>query len=289
MQRGEILAQGGAREETRGQTVNHQPPLPAAVASSSSNSSVLSPAASQALTMYMRCLENGGWCRLVLEGNKERQNFKIECREPAPAVTTATTSACPATRRRKRANRPLNPRRQERERRRRAAWLERRESRQQPGPLTTPTPATARVNVSGAAGDLPAATAATSATLQSAESSQGKQPTSTAKVKRPKPPSEGTRQSQRTAVLAKKAGERPESLRYDDSFQIGDLNISGISVEAERDLSLSQIDEEVMEPERGTAAPHPWGRILCTICNAQYHTWCYAWCKSCSIERKSKP
>ncbi len=60
MQRGEILARGGAREETRGQTVNHQPPLPAAVASSSSNSSVLSPAASQALTMYMRCLENGG-------------------------------------------------------------------------------------------------------------------------------------------------------------------------------------------------------------------------------------
>ncbi len=92
----------------------------------------------------------------------------------------------------KRANRPLSPRRQERERRRRAAWLERRESRQQPGPLTTSTPATARVNVSGAAGDLPAATAATSATLQSAESSQGKQPTSTAKVKRPKPPSEGT-------------------------------------------------------------------------------------------------
>jgi hypothetical protein len=143
MQRGEILA-WGVREEIRGQTVNHQPPLPAAVASSSSNSSVLSPAASQALTMYMRCLENGGWCRLVLEGEKERQNFKIECREPAPAVTTATTSACPATRRRKRANRPLNPRRQERERRRRAAWLERQESRQQPGPLTTSTPATAR-------------------------------------------------------------------------------------------------------------------------------------------------
>jgi hypothetical protein len=59
--------------------------------------------------MYMRCMENGGWCRLVLEGKKERQNFKIECREPAPAVTTATTSACPATGRRKRANRPLNP------------------------------------------------------------------------------------------------------------------------------------------------------------------------------------
>jgi len=90
--------------------------------------------------MYMRCLENGGWCRLVLEGRKERQNFKIDCREPAPAVTTVTTSACPATRRRKRANRPTNPRRQERERRRRAAWLERRESRQQPGPLTTSTP-----------------------------------------------------------------------------------------------------------------------------------------------------
>ncbi len=118
------------------------------------------------------------------EGKKERQNFKIECREPAPAVTTATTSACPATRRSKRAIRPLNPRRQERERRRRAAWLERWKSRQQPGPLTTSTPATARVNVSGAAGDLPAATEATSPTLQSAESSQGKQPTSTAKVKR---------------------------------------------------------------------------------------------------------
>jgi hypothetical protein len=56
-------------------------------------------------------------------------------------------------------------------------------------------------------------------------------------------------------VLAKKAGERPESLRYDDFFQIRDLNISGISMEAERDLSLSQIDEEVMEPESGTAAP----------------------------------
>jgi hypothetical protein len=141
--------------------------------------------------MYMRCLENGGWCRLVLEGKKERQNFKIECREPAPAITIATTSACPATRRRKRANRPLTPRRQDREKRRRAAWLERRESRQQPGPLTKSTPATARVNVSGQAGDLPAATEATSATLQSAESSQGKQSTSTAKVKRPKPPLKG--------------------------------------------------------------------------------------------------
>ena len=156
-----------AREgrSTATQTVNYQPSPPhTAEASSSSTTSVLSPAASQALSMYLSCLENGGWCRLVLEGRKERQNFKIDCREPAPAFKT---SSIPANRRRRR-KRPPNPRRQERERRRREAWLKQRQSHQQLGHLIISTAATAVGNVAESAGDLPAAIAATTATAPTA-------------------------------------------------------------------------------------------------------------------------
>ncbi len=96
----------------------------------------------------------------------------------------------------------------------------------------------------------------------------------------------------RAQILARRReSEGSEVLRSPDPV-VSELEISWASGEREElECTKNVIDEDVMKPERGTATttPHPWGRILCTICCAQYHTWCYAYCKSCSIERKSKP
>jgi len=100
------------------------------------------------------------------------------------------------------------------------------------------------------------------------------------------------RTSARAQILARRReSEGSEVLRSPDPV-VSELEISWASGEREElECTKNVIDEDVMKPERGTATttPHPWGRILCTICCAQYHTWCYAYCKSCSIERKSKP
>jgi hypothetical protein len=95
------------------------------------------------------------------------------------------------------------------------------------------------------------------------------------------------RTSTRAQILARRReSEVSEVLRSPDPV-VSELEISWASGEREElECTKSVRDEDVMGP---TTTPHPWGRILCTICCAQYHTWCYAYCKSCSIERKSKP
>jgi hypothetical protein len=97
------------------------------------------------------------------------------------------------------------------------------------------------------------------------------------------------RTSARAQILARRReSEGSEVLRSPDPV-VSELEISWASGEREElECTKREIDEDVMEPERGTAAPHPRDRILCTICYAQYHTWCYTCSKSYSIERKSK-
>jgi len=179
--------------------------------------------------MYLSCLENGGWCRLVLEGRKDRQNFKIDCREPAPA---STSSSIPADRRRRRNHHP-NPRRQERERRRREAWLQRRETRQQQGPLVISTAATAIGTVAEAAGDFPAARAATITQSQAASSSHKEKaaPTIAPKQKKTKACEVPTRCSTRTTAK-KKTAASPEIQRAAPDLEC-DLNLS---YDLDRDL-----------------------------------------------------
>ncbi len=127
------------------------------------------------------------------------------------------------------------------------------------------------VSASATAGDS-AATAATAAVIQRGKVAVWER-----------------RTNARAQILVKRReSEGSEVLRSPDPV-VSELEISWASGEREElECTKREIDEDVMEPERGTAAPHPRDRILCTICYAQYHTWCYTCSKSYSIERKSK-
>jgi hypothetical protein len=96
----------------------------------------------------------------------------------------------------------------------------------------------------------------------------------------------------RAQILARRRQSEGSEVLWSSDPVVSELEISWATGECEKlECTKSVIDEDVMEPERGSATttPHPWGRILCTICCAQYHTWCYTSCMSCIIERKSKP
>ncbi len=138
-----------------------------------------------------------------------------------------------------------------------------------------------------------AATAAVAEEVSTSATAADSAATTAAVLQRAKVAVWERRTSARAQILARRReSEGSEVLRSPDPV-VSELEISWASGEQREELECPKnvIDEDVMKPERGTATtkPHPWGRILCTICCAQYHTWCYTFCKSCSIERKSKP
>jgi hypothetical protein len=245
-------------------------------------------------------------------GGEEELSFS--CRVKGGAARAATSK-------KQGAKRPANQRRKERARRRRKAWEERRRVSATADAATataaagaaTIEVATAAARGGGAANPLSvvagaavlaapvntevkkASAAATAALAEEVTTSATAVVTvaavaTAAVLQGAKVAVWERRTSARAQILARRR-ESAEVLRSPDPV-VSELEISWASREREElECTKSVKDEDVMDPERGTATttPHPWGRILCTICCAQYHTWCYAYCKSCSIERKSKP
>jgi hypothetical protein len=88
------------------------------------------------------------------------------------------------------------------------------------------------------------------------------------------------RTSARAQILARRRESEGSDVLQSPDPVVSEIEISWPYGEREElECTKSVIDEDVMDPERGaaTTTPHPWGRILCTICCAQYHTWCYTY------------